>query len=340
MTNIKNFKKSMALVLFVVGVFSNSFGLLRAIKTDTGAWSYIPTGIGLACQILLFFIAFIKKNFNLFIKTVVLTTGFLNFLPTLGFDLNTFGIDLIIGTRNPQIFIFYTFLLPVSYGLGIDKPKEVIVPIINLVLLAVCAWSRIDTSVAIIVFVIYIYSLIVTSFFSVSINSYSKRMEQENRKVRKMAERDELTKLYNRHYLQNFEDTNGWIPIMLDIDNFKLVNDTYGHDEGDLVLQQFASILLRYSNNQNFMVFRYGGEEFLIISKLSDQATDERVKDLFEMVRRELHTSDRKPKTVSIGIGKRGALTEESIKEADANLYYCKRNGRNCIAKNGEILYS
>mgnify|MGYP003306132357 FL=1 len=155
-----------------------------------------------------------------------------------------------------------------------------------------------------------------------------------------MAMRDELTRLYNRHHLQDYEDTEQeWIPIMLDIDNFKLVNDKYGHDEGDRVLQQLASIMLRYASD-NFIPFRYGGEEFLFLSKMSEESTDKYILDFFETVRRELHTSDRQHRTISVGIGKKSVLNDRSIKCADINLYICKNNGRNCVSKNNEVFYS
>ena len=213
-------------------------------------------------------------------------------------------------------------------------------PILNLALLEVVIINRLDLNYGLIYMVIYAYVLLVTSFFSMTIQRYYNQILLENTRITKMAMRDELTRLYNRHHLQDYEDTEQeWIPIMLDIDKFKLVNDEYGHDEGDRVLQQLAAIMLRYAND-NFIPFRYGGEEFLFLSKMSEESTDKHIIDFFEAVRRELHTSDRKPKTVSIGIGRKGVLNEGAIKRADINLYICKNNGRNCISKNNEVFYS
>jgi diguanylate cyclase (GGDEF)-like protein len=301
--------------------------------------AYIPTAVCLITLVAIFVASLIKKDYKTFLTWSVIMTGMVYFPLIMGFHFSD-GTYLIAGTRNPATFYIYTFIVPPSYGISVEKRKDLVMPILNLALLEVVIINRLDLNYGLIYMVIYAYVLLVTSFFSMTIQKYYNQILLENTRITKMAMRDELTRLYNRHHLQDYEDTEQeWIPIMLDIDKFKLVNDEYGHDEGDRVLQQLAAIMLRYAND-NFIPFRYGGEEFLFLSKMSEESTDKHIIDFFEAVRRELHTSDRKPKTVSIGIGRKGVLNEGAIKRADINLYICKNNGRNCISKNNEVFYS
>lgn len=336
---LKNFKKIMAFVLFTFGFISNVFGLINAIYRNNGIAAISCTFACSVTLIIIFIISLIRKDYKVFLTWSVIITGMFYFPLIMGFHLPD-GTPIISGTRNPQIFYIYTFVIAPSYGISIEKKRDFIAPLINLVLLETVIINRLDSNYGLIYAVIYLYNLVTISFFSMTLQKYYKQITQENIRITKIAMRDELTRLYNRHCLQDYEDTNQeWIPIMLDIDKFKQVNDVYGHDEGDKVLQQLASIMLRYSND-NFIPFRYGGEEFLFISRMSEESTDMHIIDFFEAVRRELHTSDRKSKTISIGIGRKGILNKVAIKRADINLYICKNSGRNCIAKSNEIFYS
>ena len=337
---IKNFKRLMSYILFLFGVISNVFGLINAFARGNGLGVLIPTGICLLSVISVFVVfVLVNKEYNKFLTWSVIITGLIYFPIIMGFHLPN-GTPIFIGTRNPATFYIYTFIIAPSYGINIEKRRDLIVPFVNLLVLEAVIINRLDLNYGLIYAVIYIYVLVVVSFFSMIIQRYYNQILLENARITKMAMRDELTRLYNRHYFQNFEDSDQeYIPIMIDIDHFKLVNDTYGHDEGDLVLQQLASIMLRYASD-NFIPFRYGGEEFLFLSKMSEESTDRHVVDFFETVRRELHTTDRLPKTISVGIGRKGTINENAIKRADINLYVCKNSGRNCIAKNNEIYYS
>lgn len=336
---LKNFKKIMAFVLFTFGFISNVFGLINAIYRNNGITAISCTFACSVTLIIILIISLIRKDYKVFLTWSVIITGMFYFPLIMGFHLPD-GTPIIRGTRNPQTFYIYTFVIAPSYGISIEKKRDFIAPLINLVLLETVIINRLDSNYGLIYAVIYLYNLVTISFFSMTLQKYYKQITQENIRITKIAMRDELTRLYNRHCLQDYEDTDQeWIPIMLDIDKFKQVNDVYGHDEGDKVLQQLASIMLRYSND-NFIPFRYGGEEFLFISRMSEESTDTHIVDFFEAVRRELHTSDRKPKTISIGIGRKGTLNKAAIKRADINLYICKNSGRNCIAKSNEIFYS
>ena len=156
---------------------------------------------------------------------------------------------------------------------------------------------------------------------------------------------DPLTGLLNRTYFQHelskfislsSRHQHTFAVIMLDIDFFKKVNDTYGHDVGDNVLKMVAKILTRNTRGHD-VVARFGGEEFSVI--LPETALHgavvvaERIKMAVESFNFEPLGCPRCV-TVSIGIGEfptTGMATEELLKCADAALYAAKASGRNCI---------
>ncbi len=145
---------------------------------------------------------------------------------------------------------------------------------------------------------------------------------------------DGLTKVYNRFYLEtNLENMFKLCPVksvaMLDIDFFKKVNDTYGHQKGDEVLVHFAS-LIKNNVRKEDVVVRYGGEEFLIF--MPNTSKKEAFVVLMKL-KKLLEAADDKPVpyTFSAGISDEGETLAEMIKNADEKLYQSKENGRNRI---------
>lgn len=168
------------------------------------------------------------------------------------------------------------------------------------------------------------------------------RLENANNKLKAAVIIDGLTGLYNRKEIQSriesqLKNVNNetFSLIMLDIDNFKQVNDTYGHQEGDTVIIALANILksenLQYS--ENFSAGRWGGEEFMLLlpdTKLSVATL------IAELVRKyfantTFHTV--RPQTVSIGVTQ--AKPEDTIDSlctrVDTALYKAKKNGKNQV---------
>lgn len=162
-------------------------------------------------------------------------------------------------------------------------------------------------------------------------------------KTKDMANKDFLTGAYNRRYffevgnmiLKKARRNNENIALaMIDIDKFKNINDTYGHDVGDKVICEVCNVLNIHLRESDLMA-RFGGEEFCIII---DNVSVEDAMKLFDKIRIELSEhiieleSGSISFTASIGIyhGLEGAL-DDMIKISDNGLYYCKENGRNQI---------
>jgi len=164
--------------------------------------------------------------------------------------------------------------------------------------------------------------------------------------VKNMATYDTLTGLYNRRY---FEERLGveaeksfysGVPlslVMVDLDHFKKVNDTFGHTEGDQILCKISS-LLKNSVRRKDTVARYGGEEFILILPeagleqsfvIAERIRQSVEKTLFEVGRAQVNL------TLSMGISNfpshRVKSKEELIKMADQALYDAKRGGRNRV---------
>jgi len=169
---------------------------------------------------------------------------------------------------------------------------------------------------------------------------------------------DPLTGVFSRRALeQEFLKLRGsYIIAMVDLDHFKKINDTYGHDVGDQVLKMVATVLRQYAGTSR--VFRYGGEEFVaIFTEMSyNQAVFkmDNVRKLIanrKFVIRDKNRPEVKPDnvttshnafqntiniTVSIGLSQKNNLLKtpyEVLKKADEALYKSKNSGRNCITK-------
>jgi len=170
--------------------------------------------------------------------------------------------------------------------------------------------------------------------------------------TKKLSITDELTGLYNYRYLQQrlkseFERAGRYVHplslIMIDVDDFKSYNDTYGHVQGDSVLAEVARII-KGGCRELDVVARYGGEEFAIILLETDSSgafvVAEKVREAVAE-HRFLGQDDRKDARLSVSLGiasypVHAADLESLVKEADNALYRAKTGGRNRICKPGE----
>ncbi len=141
---------------------------------------------------------------------------------------------------------------------------------------------------------------------------------------------DFLTGLHNRHRaMADFSKLEDGYICISDIDFFKKVNDTFGHDEGDRVLKEFSSLLQNVARHNHWSVYRWGGEEFVIIVKTKKELSY--LEGFKSLVPNMIKKPDGTRVTVSIGVSKFGKLSLDLLEEADQCLYKAKENGRNQV---------
>ncbi len=166
-------------------------------------------------------------------------------------------------------------------------------------------------------------------------------------RMQDMAAIDELTGLYNRRfgmkrlneeYKRALRIEKCMCLIMLDIDHFKSINDTYGHQAGDYVLSTIGKILSESFRSED-IVMRYGGEEFLcVLCNSNSEGAIKRAEEIRKKIEEFdfIYRDHKIPVTISGGISildmkKEKKTPEELIREADEALYTAKRTGRNRI---------
>lgn len=171
--------------------------------------------------------------------------------------------------------------------------------------------------------------------------------------LREQAIRDALTNLFNRRYLEETlerelaraaREVYPLCIVMMDIDHFKNVNDTYGHEAGDLVLKTLADMVTNQSRQGDF-VCRYGGEEFvLVMPNIGIGVARERVNSLHRSISSLYIPFGRFNLNITMSMGiswypKHGETKEALLRAADRALYAAKNAGRNRVAvyrENGE----
>lgn len=167
------------------------------------------------------------------------------------------------------------------------------------------------------------------------------RLKERGKELYEKSITDPLTHLYNRAFLMNFLKTKLKESIrynfpfsiaIIDIDFFKKINDTYGHIEGDCVLQELALLLKKYFRGSD-VIARYGGEEFVVVMPFTSLKDACKKMDEFREIVKKYKFCDLLNVTISIGVAEFNKKEDELdfIKRADDNLYKAKRNGRDQV---------
>ena len=186
------------------------------------------------------------------------------------------------------------------------------------------------------------------------IQAKNRELEQVNadleaavKQLDRLARTDELTQVYNRRHLRTVLDFeikrgersfNRLMVAMVDVDHFKKINDTHGHQTGDSVLRELAHLMVRHLRSTD-IVARFGGEEFVIL--LLDTRPDagiaaaEKIRRLVEE-HAFFNTEGRSIGTVTISIGlvsfpTGGETSPALLQSVDKALYEAKNKGRNCV---------
>jgi diguanylate cyclase (GGDEF)-like protein len=176
------------------------------------------------------------------------------------------------------------------------------------------------------------------------LNSQNDRLQEMNDRLEKLSVTDGLTGLFNHRHFWNLLNTEltrvnlhsgNLALVLLDLDDFKRVNDKFGHSVGDLLLQTIATVL-RETIRDTDIVARYGGEEFAVLLPDTDesgvQQVAEKVRASIEAVRFNVADTDIVLKvTVSIGVSVFRGNRREFFNAADRALYQSKAAGKNCV---------
>ncbi len=176
-------------------------------------------------------------------------------------------------------------------------------------------------------------------------NSERKQILEKIKNLEKLAMLDEMTQIPNRRYIENViqmklsEHLLNEVKfglVFMDIDDFKRVNDNYGHDIGDLVLKTISKT---FSNNLrgDDIIGRWGGEEFIAVFSGVDRESLEKLAEKLRMLVENtvIEVKDEKLK-VTISVGAALVTPEDDmktlIKKSDDLLYKSKKNGKNCVS--------
>ena len=201
----------------------------------------------------------------------------------------------------------------------------------------------------------FLVTLLLVYYSDMVRHNITKRLVKSNlelksaqNKLVKLNKLDQLSGVYNRNYLESFYTNNlsnnskkkkCLSMLMMDIDNFKSYNDTYGHINGDKVIANVANVI-KDSCRDDDIIIRYGGEEFLAILFGRDIKEGEYIARLIIEGVHNLEIEHKQSSTgyVTVSIGLTGCCSDEEIdkremiKIADGALYEAKNKGKNCCA--------
>lgn len=346
---IDKLEKTLAYCAFYIGIIANVIGLMiRAVffeNTVTVIFNTFATALSLVMVLLLGFVFIFKtKRYYSFILASVLMTACVNFpimfftnktnifsfyLSMMGSACGLLSIknwkhSLIVGTLTIIIYealIIFKGMTPTFIGLGLSNEWFMQ----NFARLAPGVFSS------------FTFSCAITSY---SIHAFTKL----NSKLIKQTETDELTQVSNRlsynHEIQLNADKITHC-AMLDIDNFKRVNDIFGHSKGDFVLKTLCNIISEciQPEGQNLKLYRYGGEEFCLISYQTEEDFLRSLKKIWMAINWQFRIGDIKL-TISMGaVNTKSKDINKAINVADKLCYKAKNNGRNQLWYEDDILF-
>ncbi len=255
---------------------------------------------------------------------------YLNIIAVISFMLGIFGVMYL---KGPDM-IFWAFpAMGATYFLLQSRPAFVanIVFIGGITLLFFDVFTKAEA--------MSIYpSLVLVCFFGFIL---SMRSERQNKKLLKLVSEDALTRVKNRRsfdekveeILANYKRLpKPACMLLLDLDCFKKINDSYGHKQGDQVLVDFARIVKSRIRETDF-IYRFGGEEFVVIAKNSSLEDSGNLADSIRKFVQENEKLSKFKVTVSIGVSEIMPMDDANswFRRADMALYESKSSGKNTV---------
>ena len=176
------------------------------------------------------------------------------------------------------------------------------------------------------------HAVVVFSFIASYLVVFIKYALSLEKKIMNESRTDELTQISNRYGLFDYleaEDKTSLVLALFDIDDFKNINDAYGHSTGDFILKRVAEITTETLSDS--FVCRYGGEEFVAV--LKDDSAFEKLESLRERIQKEIFEFDNIKINLTITIGASKYIKDISIEKwvslADEKMYFGKNSGKN-----------
>lgn len=252
-------------------------------------------------------------------------------------SIDTFILILVDG--NQELALVFAFLTPVMGVFLLGYLYGSILSIVYFSGVFYFCFTQMDTwqpepflPISLIHFsFIYVLLLMVSFFYDTSRRKAYQMMESSNRQLQELATTDALTKLRNRRYIEDklLNTTGNHYIAMMDVDDFKKVNDQFGHDQGDKVLIALADTLKNTVGSED-IVGRWGGEEFIIIFAESNLAIlEETLKQLNHSIANTNFGIERQV-TISIGLASHNSCRHrDSLRAVDQALYNAKAGGKN-----------
>lgn len=289
-------------------------------------------------SVFLFFFAYIETIIYSFLITIKFGDDAGSYILTL--TLLAYLFMIVITAKNSSKYTVYPAIFTIILIFAIQiidfKPVAVEQPLTpSFYLLHYCVYS--GTSLLTIIFIAYV---IQTKFYR-----FHEKTKVKTAHLHFSATHDALTKIYNRRRVSEIMNDYATKPeyadtifatCIFDVDNFKKLNDSFGHDCGDAVLKTISNIILRALPEKTVFA-RWGGEEFLIIFAGNTEIAEETL----EMIRSRvqdysfIYFNKAIKLTITLGLSNpnRSVHFQQMLIEADKNLIKGKQSGKNCIVK-------
>lgn len=253
-----------------------------------------------------------------------------------------FAYAIILGTFNSKELTsttFCVFLIAIPM-IVMDRPWRLIAfNAVQVVIFCICSYTQKQPEI----YSVDILNAVSFFFLGAVLNTYMIKTKAKELTLRRYIEHDRdtdpLTLLFNKAAVgREITDhiTNGGTGVFMfvDLDNFKKINDTYGHAFGDDILHEFGDCIRRVFRHTDILG-RFGGDEFIIFlpNPIDDDVVSTRAQELLDLMNENIKIED---ETIdfhaSIGIAKcpsNGTTYEDVMAKADQALYYSKKNGKN-----------
>jgi len=322
-------------IFIIIAFFSALFGLLSDLGiNDIGPiHSKVNYVYSFLTVMLIFFLRLSKENYILTVHSLLIIS------------LLTFTSALIFVPQDEFRIIWFYLLILVAYMIS-GKTSGILYTLASIVIILTVNFF-VDLQLSQVAINSGVLGLLIGSFLSNvytnKITNYENSLKQQNSSLNVLASTDYLTGIMNRrmfneiseHYFQTAQKNElNLTLLLLDLDHFKKVNDTYGHQAGDLLLIRFVETVENILTKSDIFS-RIGGEEFAI---LLSQINREDAYDLAEKIRKEVEniTINYEGQNVfvrtSIGITRNGPTDtsfDDMFSRSDMALYKAKKEGRN-----------